>query len=358
MDSRNNFKVIGLMSGTSLDGLDIAYALFAKNKGRWSFSLKKATTVKYSSAWTKKLSTAQHLTSEQLVELDSEYGQFLGKACGDFIRRNKLKVDFVASHGHTIFHQPQKKFTYQLGNGNALHAACGVPVVFDFRSLDVMLGGEGAPLVPVGDKFLFGEYDVCLNLGGIANLSRDVSGKRVAFDICFNNMGLNYLMSKIGKEFDKDGAMSSDGEIDMTMLKKLSAIYSGLRKRRPSLGREMFEERVKPILDDANIQLKDKLRTMTLSSAKEIALAISSQKKRCNVLCTGGGAFNSFFISQLLDQCGDNITLIIPDSEVIKFKEAIVFAFLGVLRVRGEANCLKSVTGASSDSCSGSTIGF
>ena len=320
------------MSGTSLDGLDIAYVHFGKNKGRWSFSLKKATTVRYSSAWTKKLSTAQHLTSEQLVELDSEYGQLLGKASSDFIKKNKLKVDFIASHGHTIFHQPQKRFTYQLGNGNALHAACGVPVVFDFRSLDVMRGGEGAPLVPVGDKFLFGEYDVCLNLGGIANLSRDVSGKRVAFDICFNNMGLNYLMSKIGKEFDKDGAMSSEGEVDMGMLKKLNAIYSGLLKRRPSLGREIFEERIKPILDDPNIQLKDKLRTMTLSSAKEIALAISSQKKRCNVLCTGGGAFNSFFISQLLDQCGDNITLIIPDSEVIKFKEAIVFAFLGVLR--------------------------
>ena len=358
MDSTNNFKVIGLMSGTSLDGLDIAYAHFAKNKGRWSFSLKKSTTVRYPAAWAKKLSTAQHLTGEQLMELDSEYGQFLGKACGDFVRRNRLKVDFVASHGHTVFHQPKKRFTYQLGNGNAINAACGVPVVFDFRSLDVMRGGEGAPLVPVGDKFLFGEYDVCLNLGGIANLSRDISGKRVAFDICFSNMGLNYLMSTIGKEFDKDGALSSEGEIDKAMLKKLDAVYSSIRKRRPSLGREMFEERIKPILDDTNVPLKDKLRTMTLSSAKEIALAISSEKKRCNVLCTGGGAFNSFFISELLDQCGDNITLIIPDSDVIKFKEAIVFAFLGVLRVRGESNCLKSVTGASSDSCSGSMVGF
>jgi anhydro-N-acetylmuramic acid kinase len=252
MDSRNNFKAIGLMSGTSLDGLDIAYAHFAKNKGRWSFSLKKSTTVRYSSAWVQKLSTAQHLTGEQLMELDSEYGKFLGKTCSDFIRRNRLKVDFIASHGHTIFHQPKKRFTYQLGNGSAIHAACGVPVVYDFRSLDVMRGGEGAPLVPVGDKFLFADYDVCLNLGGIANLSREVSGKRVAFDICFNNMGLNYLMSKIEKEFDKDGALSSEGEIHMPMLKKLDAVYSGLRKRRPSLGREMFEERIKLILDDPN----------------------------------------------------------------------------------------------------------
>lgn len=358
MDSKNNFKVIGLMSGTSLDGLDIAYCHFTKNRGRWSFSLKKATTIKYSSAWMNKLSTAQLLTGEQLVEIDSQYGQLLGKACNDFIRRNKLKVDFIASHGHTIFHQPQKKFTYQLGNGAALHAACGVPVVFDFRSLDVMLGGEGAPLVPAGDKFLFGEYDVCLNLGGIANLSREMKGKRVAFDICFNNMGLNYLMATIGKEFDKGGTMSSEGEVDLEMLKRLSDVYSDLRKRRPSLGREMFEERVKPILDEPGIALATKLRTMTVSSASEIALAVSSQKSRCNVLCTGGGAFNTFFISQLLDQCSDNITLIIPNSDVIKFKEAIVFAFLGVLKIRGEINCLKSVTGASRDSSSGSAVGF
>jgi len=358
MDSKNNFKVIGLMSGTSLDGLDIAYCHFRKNRGRWSFSLKKATTVKYSSAWINKLSTAQHLTGEQLVEMDSRYGQFLGKACNDFIRHNKLKVDFIASHGHTIFHQPQKSFTYQLGNGPALHAACGVPVVFDFRSLDVLLGGEGAPLVPAGDRFLFGEYDVCLNLGGIANLSRDIKGKRVAFDICFNNMGLNYLMKTIDKEFDKGGAMSSEGQVDQEMLKRLNSVYSDLRKRRPSLGREMFEERVKPILDEPGIALSTKLRTMTVSSASEIAMAISSQKKRCNVLCTGGGAFNSFFISQLLDQCGDNITLIIPNSDIIKFKEAIVFAFLGVLKICGEVNCLKSVTGASRDSSSGSTVGF
>lgn len=358
MDSNNNFKVIGLMSGTSLDGLDIAYCHFTKNRGRWSFALKKATTIKYSSAWMKKLSTAQNLTGEQLIEFDSEYGRFLGNACNEFIRRNKLKVDFIASHGHTIFHQPQKRFTYQIGNGNSLYAACGVPVVFDFRSLDVMRGGEGAPLVPAGDKFLFGDYDVCLNLGGIANLSRDVKGKRVAFDICFANMGLNYLMSKLGKEFDKGGSLSSEGEVDQQMLKKLDAFYLGLRKKRPSLGREMFEESIQPMLDDPTLDLKDKLRTITLSAAKEIAYSISSQKKRCNVLCTGGGAFNSFFISQLLDQCSDNITLIIPDSDVIKFKEAIVFGFLGVLRLKGQMNCLKSVTGASKDSCSGSLVGF
>lgn len=358
MDSKNNFKVIGLMSGTSLDGLDIAYCHFKKGEKGWTYALKNATTLKYPSVWVEKLSTAQRLSGEELVGLDAAYGQFLGKACDDFRKRHKIKVDFIASHGHTIFHQPKKGFTYQLGDGTALHAGSGIPVVCDFRSLDVMLGGEGAPLVPVGDKFLFLEYDVCLNLGGIANLSMDVKGKRIAFDVCFSNMGLNYLMAKVGKEFDEDGAMSSEGKVYLPMLKELNRVYSLLRKRRPSLGREIFEQRIKPILDTAGIKLKDKLNTFTLSCAKEIAYAILSSKKNSKVLCTGGGTFNSFFISQLLEQCGDNATLIIPEADIIKFKEAIVFAFLGVLKVRGEVNCLRSVTGAGRNSSSGTLIGF
>lgn len=358
MDSKNNFKVIGLMSGTSLDGLDIAYCHFKKREKGWSYSIKKAKTLKYPSAWIEKLSTAQHLSGEELIELDTAYGQFLGKACDRFRKLHKLKVDFIASHGHTIFHQPQKGFTYQLGNGNALHVACGIPVVFDFRSLDVMLGGEGAPLVPAGDKYLFNEYDVCLNLGGIANLSMDVKGKRIAFDVCFSNMGLNYLMTKVGKEFDEGGAMSSDGTVHLPMLKALNKVYTSLRKKRPSLGREIFEERIKPILDTPGSKLKDKLKTFTMSCVKEIAHVIISSKKNGKVLCTGGGTFNAFFISQLLDQCGDAAILIIPEDDIIKFKEALVFAFLGVLKVRGEVNCLQSVTGARKNSSSGTLVGF
>lgn len=346
------------MSGTSLDGLDIAYCQFRQNAKGWAYSIKKATTIKYSAAWLEKLSTAHELSGERLLELDSEYGHFLGKACDSFKRKNKLRVDFIASHGHTVFHQPQKKFTYQLGSGNAIFAACGMPVVFDFRSLDVMLGGEGAPLVPAGDKHLFGAYDVCLNLGGIANISMDVKGKRVAFDVCFANMGLNYLMGKVGKEFDEDGGMSSDGIVQGPLLKGLNKVYMTLHKRRPSLGREIFETRIKPLLDTPGLRLKDKLRTLTASSVNEIALAILSAKENPKVLCTGGGAFNSFFISQLLEVCGDEATLIIPENETIKFKEALIFAFLGVLRVRGEANCLQSVTGASNDSSGGVMVGF
>ena len=358
MESQNKFKVIGLMSGTSLDGLDIAYCHFSKKDKGWSYSIEKATTLKYPAAWREKLSTAQELAGENLIALDASYGKFLGKACDDFIKRHRIKVDFIASHGHTIFHQPQKGFTYQLGNGNALYAQCGIPVVYDFRSLDVMLGGEGAPLVPAGDKFLFSEYDVCLNLGGIANLSMEVKGKRMAFDVSFSNMGLNYLMAKVRKEFDEDGKLSSLGKENTPMLKELNKVYGTLRTRRPSLGREIFEQRIMPVLDITGISLKDKLCTFTNSCTKEIAQAILSTKPNARVLCTGGGTFNSFLISRLLDYCGDDATLFIPEDDIIKFKEALVFAFLGVLRVRGEINCLQSVTGARKDSSSGTLIGF
>jgi anhydro-N-acetylmuramic acid kinase len=210
----------------------------------------------------------------------------------------------------------------------------------------------------VGDKLLFGEYDVCLNLGGIANLSMDIKGQRIAYDVCFINMGLNYLAAKIGKPFDDGGQTASMGVVNTTMLKKLSRVYGSLRDKRPSLGREIFEQRIQPILDQTNIQIQDKLRTFIESAAIEISSAIISGKKNAKVLCTGGGTFNSFFVSCLLEHCGDNAALIIPEEDVVKFKEALVFSFLGVLRIQRQRNCLKSVTGAIRDSSGGVLVGL
>jgi len=345
------------MSGTSLDGLDLAYCVFRNTKKGWHFSIEKAETIKYSKLWRKQLSSAHTVAGEELVALDVAYGKLLGEQVSTFVEQHKLKVDFVASHGHTIFHQPKRGFTYQLGNGNALHATCRLPVVADFRSLDVTLGGEGAPLVPAGDKVLFSAYDICLNLGGIANLSMNISNKRIAYDICFCNMGLNYLMEQLGKSFDKEGMLASTGQVHAGMLKQLATVYKGLNKTRPSLGREFFETKIKPIIDHKSISVADKLNTLVESAAMEMATAFRG-KKNPTVLCTGGGAFNSFLISRLLEHCGDNATLVIPEEEVVKFKEAMVFAFLGVLRVRKEKNCLASVTGAGRDSSSGVMIGF
>lgn len=356
--TKNSYDVIGLMSGTSLDGLDIAHCSFSKSGNGWEYTINQAETVRYASQWMKKLANAHLLSAEDLLALDSEYGIFLGEKIAAFVSKYQSKVDFIASHGHTVFHQPSRKFTLQIGNGNAIFAVTGLPVVFDFRSLDVLKGGEGAPLVPAGDKFLFHDVDVCLNLGGIANLSVDSQRQRIAYDICFCNMGLNYLSAFAGKEYDKDGAMAADGEIHKPLLRKLSSAYQVLRKKRPSLGRELFEKRFQPLLADKKIPIQDRLCTFTESIAIEIIDAIISSKKTPSVLCTGGGAFNSFLISRMLDLCEDRASLILAEENVIKFKEALVFGFLGVLRVRDEVNCLKSVTRAVSDSSSGVLVGF
>jgi anhydro-N-acetylmuramic acid kinase len=268
-----------------------------------------------------------------------------------------LRADFIASHGHTIFHQPQKGFTYQLGSGQALQTSSGLPVVYDFRSLDVLLGGQGAPLVPIGDRHLFGDFDVCLNLGGIANLSLERGKDRIAFDICFCNSGSNLLIAEIGKSFDDKGQRAATGEVNSKLLNQLQKLYGKLRAKRPSLGRELFEASFKPLLENSGISLEDKLATWTESAAIEIITSLPADKK-VFVLCTGGGAFNSFLMSRILHHASDNVSLIIPSDEVVKFKEALVFAFLGVLRVRGEVNCLKSVTGARTNSSSGLLVGL
>lgn len=346
------------MSGTSLDGVDIACCTFTFDAG-WTFSIDQAQTVAYSTSWVKKLSTAHTVSAENLLALDAEYGKYLGELCVAFIRQHKVRgIHFIASHGHTIYHQPQNRFTLQIGNGNAIHAVTGLPVICDFRSLDVIRGGQGAPLVPVGDRLLFADYDACLNLGGIANLSLEHGKNRIAFDVCFLNMGLNYLAQQAGKKFDAAGGKASRGEINSGLLKKLDKIYARIKAKRPSLGRERFEKEIQPLLADKKIPVQDRLRTFTESSAKEMVGALLESGKSKTVLCTGGGALNTFLIYRMIELCGDDLTLVIPEADIIHFKEALVFAFLGVLRIRNEANCLKSVTGATQDSSSGVMIGF
>ena len=344
------------MSGTSLDGVDIAYCLLRFIDGNWSFSIEATQTVKYTAAWKKRLQQAHLAQAEALLELHHAYGKYLGLLIDAFIMKNKIRgIQYIASHGHTIFHQPEKGYTFQLGDGNAIHAACGIPVIYDFRSLDVTLGGQGAPLVPIGDKLLFGEYDACLNLGGIANLSLAVNHHRKAFDICFVNMGLNYLAEEKNLTFDKNGKLAADGEINTTMLKALTKGYEKLGKGRPSLSREIFEKHFLKILDK-KIPVEDKLCTFVESIAIEIAKGFPAEKK-LSVLCTGGGSFNSFLMYRLIEHFGNDVVLILPDAETVNFKEALIFALLGILRVRGEVNCLKSVTGARQDNCGGVLVG-
>jgi anhydro-N-acetylmuramic acid kinase len=359
MDSKDNYKVIGLMSGTSLDGVDIASCFIRRMDGTWAFAIEHAQTVQYSSNWKKKLQAATDMRADDLLALHSAYGTYLGLLVRAFRTKQRIRnVDFIASHGHTIFHQTSRRLTFQLGSGMTLHAATDLPVVYDFRSLDVALGGQGAPLVPAGDRFLFSEYNICLNIGGIANLSTDVRGRRIAFDICFANMGLNYLAAAKGVSYDKNGGIAASGTVNEGMLKELSGVYARWKKKRPALSYEMFVSAIKAILDNKKLSTEDNLATFTESIAIEIAAAIPPSKKKRSMLCTGGGAFNSYLIYRIMERCGEQIEVIVPDEDVVKYKEALVFAFLGVLRVRNEVNCLRSVTGALRDTSSGQMVGF
>jgi len=351
------------MSGTSLDGLDIAYCTFSFKKGKWTYKIEKAQTISYTKDWKSKLGNAHRLSSEKLCALDAELGKFMGKRVISFMRKNKIKkIDLISSHGHTVFHQPEKGFTLQIGSGAAIAAATGTKTICDFRSGDVALGGQGAPLVPIGDKLLFPEYEACLNLGGIANISLAVSfsfgegarradeAKRFAFDICPVNIVLNYLAGKKGLLYDKNGKLAAKGKVNWKLLKKLNSLayYKNLKSK--SLGREWIEKHVFVPLDKEQIDLSDKLATASEHAALQIARALNHFKIK-NVLVTGGGAYNTDLISRISDYSPTAIH--IPDHQTIQFKEALIFAFLGVLREQGEVNCLKAVTGARRDSCGG-----
>ncbi len=357
MAKPKTYRILGLMSGTSLDGLDLALVEFTGGK-RWHFNMIASSTHAYTNSWGKKLASAHTLTGADLLALHVTYGTYLGKQCQVFLRKNRIRtIDAIASHGHTIFHQPDRGFTFQLGDGKAMHAATGLKVISDFRSLDVLLGGEGAPLVPVGDRLLFPQYEVCLNLGGIANLSMEIRGERKAFDVCFCNMALNYLMKEIGKSFDRDGTAASRGEIDNSLLKSLSKAYRAIRKQRKSIGREFFEEAMEPLLENRNLPLANRLRTVVESVAIEIANALPVSKSSLTILTTGGGALNRFLVAVLQEKLNGKAVVVLPEREIIEFKEALIFAFLGMLRLRGEVNVLKSVTRARRDSCSGVVTG-
>lgn len=355
---KKQFDVLGLMSGTSLDGLDIAWCQLEEKQKKWTYKIMRANTLAYSAEWKKKLSGAHELKSANLLALHAAYGHWLGRVCQQFIQKNRIKkLDVIASHGHTVFHQPHNTFTFQLGDGNAIYAQTGIPVVCDFRSLDVQLGGQGAPLVPLGDKLLFTDFDVCLNIGGIANLSLEKNKKRVAFDICFANMGINFLTEKLGLPFDNNGSIASSGNIDTPLHQNLLKFYQPFKATRPSLAREHFENGLSKIINTSSASINDCIRTFTESVAQQIALAIPSKRGQ-RVLITGGGAHNRFLVSRIAHHLQKKAVIEIPPKQIIDFKEALVFGLLGLLRTQNKINVLKSVTGASRDSSSGAIIGI
>lgn len=348
----NRYSVVGLMSGTSLDGVDIALCVFDKKRGNWNFEIECAETIAYTVKQKRDLASMGQSSAAVFAREHVAYGKFLGSLVKNFLNTKKAKADFVSSHGHTVFHQPQKRFTTQIGDGAALSAECGLPVVCDFRSADVALGGQGAPLVPIGDKFLFSSYTSCLNLGGIANISFDQKWKRIAFDICPVNIIMNSLALRLGKNYDKGGKLAEKGKIQLKLLDKLNAVPFYKKQFPKSLGREDIEKYFFTILDKDTSSPEDMLRTF----CEHVAIQISNVSNKIergsgNMLVTGGGAYNSFLVNRMKAYCKSGIE--VPEKQIIEFKEAVIFAFLGMLRWRNEINCLSSVTGASRDSSGG-----
>jgi len=356
--SENKFLCLGVMSGTSLDGLDLALCEFTLSENIWKYDILKATTIPYSLEWKNRLIRVEEDNAQMYVQTDWMFGNYIGEQVQKFLQHVNSTPDCIASHGHTIFHQPDgaNGFTAQIGNGATIAAITGLTVINDFRIADIALGGQGAPLVPVGDKLLFSQYDFCLNLGGIANISAEINDKRKAYDICAFNMALNYIASMKGKEYDEGGQLAASGKLQTALLDKLEQLPFFNITGPKSLGKEWYLAEVLPLIQKYDYSPEDLAHTfvrhITLQIAKTCNNMRPSSKEGMKMLVTGGGAYNSYFIDCLKEEL-PWLQIDIPDPQLLEFKEALVFAFLGVLRLLNIPNCLASVTGAQSDSISG-----
>ncbi len=348
---QEKYNIIGVMSGTSLDGIDLAHLNFEIKNGKWDFQILESETIGYSQEWIDRLKIAVGFSESELLDLNQEYTLLLGNTISEFISKYQLEnIDAVCSHGHTILHQPKKGITLQIGNLPEIAAICNQKVVCDFRVQDVAMGGQGAPLVPIGDRLLFSEVDYCLNLGGFSNVSFEENDTRIAFDISPVNTVLNFYANKLGLEYDDKGTLSSTGSINSVLLNQLNELDFYQLAPPKSLGFEFVKEIILPIIESYEISTEDILATFTEHISIQIALALPNKKNK--LLITGGGAYNDFLISRIQFYLNET-TLIIPEKKIIEFKEALIFGLLGVLKLRNEINTLSSVTGASKDHSAG-----
>lgn len=345
------YVAIGCMSGTSLDGLDIALCEFNRIENNWLYQITEAITIYYDDELKSRLSKAHTCNSLELSVLHKEFGNFIGEQVKLFLAGKDKKIDLIASHGHTVFHEPARKVNLQIGDGAVINAITNTTVVSDFRSSDIALGGQGAPLVPFGDRYLFSEYDFCLNLGGFANISYTVEEKTIAYDICPVNIILNQLSQQYyKKEYDANGEIGKSGKVNYILLENLNNLPYYSKFPPKSLGREWVEENILPLLEEINDNPSDVIRTLYEHISIQLSKNIENEKDT-KVLLSGGGARNTFLIELL--RRNSTIQWVIPDDDLIDYKEALIFAFLGVMRIRGEINCLSSVTGAEKDHSAG-----
>ena len=342
MTKKIKYTALGIMSGTSLDGIDLAICTFTKNQV-WEYRIEKSNTLKYPIYWKSKLETLHTQNKATIEQANIQFGQYVGEIINVFL--DGEKIDFIASHGHTIFHQPENNYTLQIGCGKTISQTTKTTTINDFRSLDIFLNGQGAPLVPIGDLLLFPKHKYCINIGGFANISIKNNEEIIAFDICPANIVLNDICKKLGFEYDNNGNISRKGEIVPALLHQLNQLDFYIKKAPKSLGREWVEEHIFPILK--NQKPEDLLCTFCEHTAIQIGKFLTDE----SALFTGGGVFNSFLMERITFYSKSEI--LVPNKELIEFKESLIFAFLGVLRVRNEVNCLQSVTGADRDNCGG-----
>ncbi len=356
------YRVIGLMSGSSLDGLDIAFVGFQEKGGKWEYNVIKAACIPYAKEWVARLQEATSMDAAHHAELHADFGHLVGKMVNRFIEEHGLdyQVALIASHGHTSFHVPGK-YSVQLGDGAAIAAETGLPVVSDLRAMDVALGGQGAPIVPVGEKLLFNQYDLFLNIGGIANVSYNGDQAFHAFDLCAANRVMNLLSQEAGKDFDEGGLLAASGRIHEPLLDALGQLEYYAKPFPKSLDNAFGTDTVYPLVRSYGLSVEDGLATYTEHIAVQVSASVDdimrqviSGQQQLKMLVTGGGAFNTHLVSRLQRHLEvQGIAVVVPDAETINYKEAIVMALLGVLRWREENTVLPLATGASRPSVGG-----
>ncbi|WP_326995155.1 anhydro-N-acetylmuramic acid kinase [Chitinophaga sp. 212800010-3] len=355
------YNVIGTMSGSSLDGLDIVFAELTEVRGQWTYAIRAAESLPYEPEWVERLSAATSLPAREYMLLHTDYGHYTGRRILSFIEKNELdhKVHFIASHGHTTFHMPAQRMTAQLGDGAAITAATGLPVITDLRAVDVALGGQGAPIVPIGEKLLLPGYQFWLNLGGIANISAQLPERFTAFDVCPANRVLNELAAALHKPYDDGGRLAAGGTVDSPLLGQLNQLDYYKAPWPKSLANDFGTDTILPMINALHISVQGKLRTYVEHIAMQIAEAAKALKTQmpegpAGMLVTGGGAFNTFLVETLQQHLTPlGITVTVPDEQTISFKEALIMAFIGTLRWRQEENIMSDVTGASRNSING-----
>ena len=348
--NKRDYVVLGLMSGTSCDGLDMMLCrIFFDQK--WNYEILGFETSSYNATEIGALKNISSLTAVQLMQAHTHWGNVFGERASAFLEKYpEIRVDFVSSHGHTVFHQPNNGFTFQMGLGANIAVKTKLPVVCDFRSTDVAWGGQGAPLVPVGDELFFSEYDFCINLGGFVNISYAINRERFAFDVCPLNLVLNEFASQLGAQYDASGNWARSAQIHQACLNALNALEYYHQPPPKSLGVEWVKSKIFPIIDHFQLSPNDALCTMTEHAAIQLANTLNGWVGRS--LITGGGVLNDYFIERVKAYLTD-MELVTPEHSLVHGKEALIFALMGVLRWENNYNALKSVTGADSSSTGG-----